>query len=206
MSTHPRLNLKKFAIWGLSGMIRHMYKTHLIDFNEFSCNWESLTAYLTQDELQRAARFVREADARSYIIAHAQLRRLLAQHLGCDVGAVVIATNPQGKPFIVHPEQEVHFNMSHSGQYALIGISDHSAIGVDIERLSDKRDFHAIAQRFFTQQEYLYILSQTDKNQALAFSSLDIQGSVREGNWSRFVIWLRCFFSGVRTTALGFSS
>lgn len=140
----------------------------LVSFNDFTKTRVECRAVLSSDELVRADRFVREQDARAYLISHAELRRLLGEHLNVAPEALVFEVDAHGKPFLVSDNENTHFNISHSGDYALIGIGE-VPVGVDIERISDKSDYLAIAERFFTNDEYLYIVHQPVNRQLLAF-------------------------------------
>ena len=121
---------------------------------------------LSPDELEHASRFVHERDAHAYIISHAYLRRVLAQQLACKPLDLVFEKNAQGKPLL--PESPIQFNLSHSGDYALIALSD-ALVGIDIERHKPAKDVLAIAQRYFTSAEYLYIKDQDDQNNISTF-------------------------------------
>jgi 4'-phosphopantetheinyl transferase len=127
----------------------------LVDFKKFN-NVEELEVVLSEAERRRAGRFLRESDAQSYIISHAQLRRALATRLGCGPQDVKIETSKHGKPFL-SGAQNLHFNLSHAGDYALIALSSAAPVGVDIEKINPKSDYLAIAQRFFAQDECSYI-------------------------------------------------
>ena len=121
---------------------------------------------LSPDELERASRFIHEKDAYAYIISHAYLRRVLAQQLACKPLDLVFEKNAHGKPFLLN--HAVQFNLSHSGDYALIALSD-APVGIDIERHKPAKDVLAIAQRYFTPVEYLYIKNQADQNKISTF-------------------------------------
>lgn len=91
---------------------------------------------------------------------------LLLQKALCDFGiderTAVFETNRNGKPYILHGPQEVgletiHFNLSHSGDYAICVISDNPA-GCDVERVR-KIDLK-IADRFFAPSEIELIKTQ----------------------------------------------
>lgn len=53
-----------------------------------------------------------------------------------------------GKP--VYSNSDIHFNLSHAGDYVVCAVSDR-AVGIDIERL--RRNAIKVAKRFFTQAE-----------------------------------------------------
>ena len=73
-----------------------------------------------------------EAAAAVTATAHRALRLLLARYVGMAAACAPFAIGPQGKPRLAGaagPE----FSLTHSGDFALVGISTAGAIGVDIE-------------------------------------------------------------------------
>ncbi|MDA0182314.1 4'-phosphopantetheinyl transferase superfamily protein [Solirubrobacter phytolaccae] len=65
-------------------------------------------------------------------MARAALRILLCTRLECIPEDVVIEVAEHGKPYL--PGSSLQFNVSHSGDRALIVLSDQLEVGVDIER------------------------------------------------------------------------
>jgi 4'-phosphopantetheinyl transferase len=109
-------------------------------------------AMLSDEELARAARFVRERDRDRYVAAHAALRRVLARYLGARPRDLRFGTGERGRPAILSAPQ-LDFNLSHSGALALIGIAASGPIGVDIEEVRPVADLAALARRHFTPEE-----------------------------------------------------
>jgi len=122
---------------------------------------EELETVLSEDEQTRAQRFHREQDRNRFIKARGSMRLLLGFYLATPPEDLVFVYGPQGKPFIASPASVLTFNLSHTGNMALLGISREAAIGIDLERVKEKPNFHALARRVFDttiQQE----LSQLD--------------------------------------------
>lgn len=101
----------------------------------FSLEGESsgLSAWLTDEERARAARFHFEKDRSHWIAARAGLRLLLAGWTGLEPCRVAIETEPAGKPFVAG--RPVHFSLSHSGGQAAVVLSKFGPVGVDLEPL-----------------------------------------------------------------------
>ena len=77
---------------------------------------------------------------------------------GIDEKTAVFETNSNGKPYISCSDKEaVHFNLSHSGDYAMCIIGE-SPVGCDVERVR-KIDLK-LADRFFAQSEKEMISNQ----------------------------------------------
>jgi 4'-phosphopantetheinyl transferase len=90
-----------------------------------------LEAMLSDDERRRAARL---ASAERWIVARAALRIVLAGHLGAHPSDVEFAAGPHGKPEL--SGSALRFNLSHSGDMALIALTRAAEVGIDVERTS----------------------------------------------------------------------
>lgn len=110
-----------------------------------------LEATLSADEKERAARFHFAADRDHFIAAHGYLRDVLTRYLHCEPDQMDFSTNAHGKPSLRGHQWE--FNMSHSGDLALIAISQECKVGVDVERIRSGISSHVIAQQYFSKSE-----------------------------------------------------
>ncbi len=107
---------------------------------------------LSMTERVRSQRFSRQVDRQGYVASHVALRRLLAGKLDSTPQALVFATEPHGKPYLLHAPS-CHFNLSHSGGCALIVISMHCQVGIDVEQVRLLRDSQGLVMRHFTLAE-----------------------------------------------------
>ena len=91
------------------------------------------------------------------------VRRWLAGYRGCDADAVVIERDVRGKPFL--PNQNLHFNLSHSGNALLLGVTESTPVGVDLEALARPRRVAELARRWFdpAEAEALSRLPESDR-------------------------------------------
>ena len=107
---------------------------------------------MPRDESERAARFHFQADRERFILAHGCLRGILARYLHCEPRQVIFSVGEFGKPDLV-PPQELDFNLSHSGNVALIAVARHRRVGIDVERIRPDMEVESIAGRFFSPAE-----------------------------------------------------
>lgn len=121
---------------------------------------------LNVDELQRADRFVTEELRRRFRIAHGVLRSVLKRMLACE--DLQFAIGSHGKPALSgdHP---LHFNLSHSGDRALLALAWERSIGVDLERHQDRTEVVALAQRWFSPTESATLRGLNEAEQRAAF-------------------------------------
>lgn len=117
---------------------------------------------LSPAERARAARFRHLADRRRHVVARTVLKGLLAERLGCEVGEVTVVSGVHGKPSLaegrtnhgsstISPDAPLHFNLSHSGDLALIALAP-VPVGIDLER-DTPTDAETLAQWWFTPAE-----------------------------------------------------
>jgi len=111
-------------------------------------------AALSGDERNRSARLRFTRDWRRFVVTRGVLRELLGRYLRTHPGQVRFVYNPFGKPAL-SPEfgSRLTFNVSHSGDLALIAIATDSDIGVDLECIREQPDYVDIARRFFSAAE-----------------------------------------------------
>jgi 4'-phosphopantetheinyl transferase len=98
---------------------------------------------LPEPERERAERFARGDLGRRWAAARWALRTVLGTSLGEDPAAVRIQIATGGKPRLAGAGPR--FNLSHSGEVALIALSPEVEVGVDVERVDPHRDVLALA-------------------------------------------------------------
>jgi 4'-phosphopantetheinyl transferase len=107
---------------------------------------------LSKDEEKRAAGFYFEHQRQCFIRSHVALRLLLGRYLMTAPDAVAIVTGAYGRPTLAGAS-DLEFNLSHSGDAALVGVSLYAPLGVDLELVRDVPDLLAIAERYFAPSE-----------------------------------------------------
>lgn len=121
-----------------------------------------LVSALSADEHERAARFRFPGGKQRYIIAHGCLRNILARYLDREPGQLRFSRNEYGKPAL--QSHELEFNLSHSGDFALVAVTRGHNVGVDVERIRPELEHDKIAGRFF---------SPTEVSELMAFSPIE---------------------------------
>jgi len=91
---------------------------------------------LSPDERESAHRFRSFLDRDRYTVGRGVLRSILARYLGQAPESLRFAYGARGKPAIAEPmSRDLHFNLSHSGEIALVAVSTGCRVGVDVEQL-----------------------------------------------------------------------
>jgi len=129
-----------------------------------------LTAAFTPRERERAASFATDEWRNRWSAARGTLREVLGRALDIRPEGVALRYRPHGKPELdpacAPLAGELRFNLSHSGERALIALS-RAEVGADVERLKRRRT-DDIARRFFApgEQQQLFALPPAEREQA----------------------------------------
>jgi 4'-phosphopantetheinyl transferase len=115
-------------------------------------------AILSEEERARAGRFVADSVRQQFQVARGLLRTLLGRYLDLNPRQVQFRLGSQGKPALAN-EPSLQFNLSHSYGVALLAVSRHGEIGVDVERLRPFENDLELADRFFTPPEAIALRS-----------------------------------------------
>lgn len=92
-----------------------------------------LRSLLSKEELKRNDSFSQERLRRRDIACRGLLRLQLSQLLGIPGMDIELKQNDNGKPLLNSLADTMHFNYSHSGDYAAFAFCRDTEIGVDIE-------------------------------------------------------------------------
>ena len=124
-----------------------------IDLWQFSLEHELHIAdqLLNSDEKARASRFYFEKHRRRFATSRTTLRVILARYLNTAPERLEFTYNAQGKPSVTN-SQKIQFNLSHTGDLAILAIGKGFPVGVDIEEYS-ARPYEGIAKNLFSEEE-----------------------------------------------------
>ena len=104
---------------------------------------------LSHREWERARRLRFDHIRERYVRAQAGLRMILSRYLGITPHTIEYEYASAGKPLLKEPYSGLEFNLTTSGDLALVGLSVCNPIGVDCEQVRNCRDVVAIARRMF---------------------------------------------------------
>ncbi|WP_165227290.1 4'-phosphopantetheinyl transferase family protein [Aquisphaera insulae] len=158
-------------------------------------------AILDDIERARALRFVRHRDRRRFAACRGALRRTLGEWLELPPEDVAFAAGTGGKPVLAAgldpiPGRPLHFNVSHSGELALIAACRGRDLGVDIEQERPIREARRIVESYFTPAELAEFAALDDPALELAF----LRG------WTRKEAILKAIGVGLAGLATGYET
>jgi 4'-phosphopantetheinyl transferase len=120
---------------------------------------------LSDLERLRAVGFRSSVDRNRFISTHWALRSVLAAYCKVDPESLVFGANIFGKPHLMTPQNNIAFNLSHSGCYGTIVITNGMPCGIDIENIRRPAATDAIAANYFSrpENEWLCHLSEEER-------------------------------------------
>lgn len=80
------------------------------------------------------------------------IRKYYKELYGSSLNQIDFSYGKAGKPYLKE-YPEIHFNMSHSGDWIVIAIGD-VPVGIDVEQLQKPKECIRIAERYFHPKEY----------------------------------------------------
>jgi 4'-phosphopantetheinyl transferase len=114
---------------------------------------------LDAEERAKADRYRFEKDRAAFTVCRGALRLLLGRYTNTAPPAVRFSYGPHGKPQLASlgssnlRTSDVRFNVSHSGELTVIGLTLGREIGVDVEFMRPQLDFLSLARTSFSAAE-----------------------------------------------------
>jgi 4'-phosphopantetheinyl transferase len=131
-----------------------------------------LSAILSPDERERAARFRMDVHRNRYAAGRGILRVLTGAYTGTPPAAVRFGHTAHGKPFLAGHEGRsdgLRFNMTNAEAMGLFAFAWGRHLGVDLENLKPMPDALSIATRFFSAPENEVFAAVPAEERELAF-------------------------------------
>lgn len=148
---------------GLSAKVVHLWEIPLAESAPQGIDLD-LPELLAADEFTRYRGISHPRSRSEYLRSRVALRLVLASYLECQASTISFSYNEYGKPELTENKiPNLHFNLSHSGDYCVLAVTAEHEIGVDIERCNAGRDYAALAQRFFSVAEHQLLESKADE-------------------------------------------
>jgi 4'-phosphopantetheinyl transferase len=109
----------------------------------------SLLALLSDDEVSRYNRYFFARNRDEHLLAHAMKRWVLSRTLDVEPCQLTFGSDKYGRPYVQYPHcREIDFNLSHSDGVAVMAVSSHALVGIDIESTNRGASISALASTF----------------------------------------------------------
>ncbi|MFZ1133627.1 MAG: 4'-phosphopantetheinyl transferase superfamily protein [Candidatus Korobacteraceae bacterium] len=146
----------------------HVWRRYLgVQFKE----QEYYRLLLSPDETARAQRFRFESDRNNFVVARGTLRELLGRYLTIPPKELRFSYSTFGRPSVadLSATTAFDFNVSHSGEVALMAFSIGRHIGIDVEKVRQDFTTGEIADRFFSFAECTALRGLSEDQRHAAF-------------------------------------
>ncbi|MFN1834852.1 4'-phosphopantetheinyl transferase family protein [Balneola sp. MJW-20] len=127
------------------------------DLNSETSDPSAYKCLLSPAEVQKAQNLRFSEDRNRYLWGRIQLRQLLGFYLDREPDSIRLSSTPYGKPYLTRKEG-IHFNISHSGDLLIIGLSAGDPIGVDVEKLNRNVDVDSVSRNYYSESEFRTIM------------------------------------------------
>ena len=127
---------------------------------------EDLLKRIDPARREAVMRYKSENVKRLSIAAGLLLAEAVKKELALEPDEIEVVEREDGKPYI-KGHRDFHYNLSHSGEMAVIAYGDES-LGIDVEQVKFKMHDEAVAKRFFAEQEAEYIMGDGVYDEAAA--------------------------------------
>ncbi len=151
---------------------------------------------ITHEDIVRSRRFRFDRDRTRWLHARLVVRDVLSRYVRIEPHALHFRVDPSGKPRL-HPDRHpagLHFNLSHAGDYTLVGVCRDAEIGVDVEWIHRATNVESIAKRFFSAEEQRQLDTVPVASRRQAFFEC----------WTRKEAFLKAKGTGLRLPLTGF--
>ena len=146
----------------------HIWLNYL---NVHEARIKHLYPLLSNKEKERSERFKFYKHRKAFIASHGFMQVVLSYYIDSAAGEIEFTQTELGKPSLIDKQNtnNIQFNLSHSGNMAILAVCKQHALGVDIEYAERKIEWQGISKRFFTSNEQLELFKLDDASQRDAF-------------------------------------
>lgn len=113
---------------------------------------------MSPDEITKANKFKFTLNRQHFIFYRSALRKILGIYCNINPEDLKFSYTKYGKPYlkenIGHSINILQFNLSHSADIAVFGVTKNHLLGIDIEQIKPLKDMDNIAKQFFAKSEY----------------------------------------------------
>ena len=151
----------------LPGRDIHVWSLRIKTSSDVAAQFEPV---LSPDERERAARYRFDHLQQFFTVARGALRHLLARYLRVEPESITFNYASRGKPTLAS-QDGIEFNLSHSGDFAVIALAAGCPLGIDVEFMRPRTEIEELARRFFSPEETSDLMSLPSSERQLAFFS-----------------------------------
>jgi 4'-phosphopantetheinyl transferase len=137
-----------------------LWCTYISDIHDAGL-WPRYDALLSAHERAKQARFRLARDQRRYLVTRALVRTVLSRYRAVRPEDWGFSAGPRGRPHISAPQLEpaLEFNIAHSADLVMLGVTSGAALGVDVESVATRDVDIEGLDRYFAAEESAALLA-----------------------------------------------
>lgn len=144
-------------------------KVWIINISDFYTDLEIIRSCVSDVDIKRYQQIKNDEKGVLFLLRKGIARIILSSVLGIKPSKIKYKVTNYGKPFIsLGKNDHFAFNISHSKEYLVVGLSKSCNIGVDIEKIRPNLDCSLLCRSTFSDEE-LIIFNNIDKANQLEF-------------------------------------
>ncbi|MCX6231643.1 MAG: 4'-phosphopantetheinyl transferase superfamily protein [Bacteroidetes bacterium] len=136
-----------------------IFAIHLLEDEKFIDYKYKLISALPIEQQDKYDNYKHSGNLQRSLLGELMIRKILSEKLNIHPAHIPLLRGNNGKPYIEN--QDLHFNISHSGKWVVAAFSD-KELGIDIELIRDAN--YNVAERFYSKAELLHLNSIMDEN------------------------------------------
>ncbi len=130
---------------------------------------DACLALLGERQRARALRMTHPGARDRYVRSQAGLRQILGLYLGFGPASIVYGYGPAGKPGLAGECNWLEFNLTTTGDLALVGLSRGMELGVDCEWIRPRRDIESVARKMLDPRQVETLIATPEPERLAAF-------------------------------------
>lgn len=139
---------------------------YIIELDNLKPELPEIKSALSKSELETANKFRFNKDRERFIITRYILRKILSNYLYIPPKEIQIITNQYGKPKLDSElNNNIQFNISHSGNLVIYALNLFNEIGVDVEKIDNTINHLEIADNYFSTDEIEFLNISVSQNE-----------------------------------------
>lgn len=135
----------------IDSLILNTVHIWIIDIEKYSS--DDFWSILSDKEREKANRYQFDKPKNNFIVTRGCLKTILAKYLQTTPAEIEFIYTYNGKPAL-EAENNLYFNVSHSKELGVIGVTQNDDVGIDVEYMEDMDNYNEIIKRFFSEKEY----------------------------------------------------
>jgi len=148
-----------------------LWCTYISEIDDSSL-WPRYDALLSADERAMQARFLFAKDQRRYLVTRALVRTVLSRYAAVRAEDWSFSVGPRGRPEISAPQLALDFNISHSADLVLLGVTSGRTLGIDTESVAARAADIDGLDRYFAPEESAALLALPPRERRRRFFEL----------------------------------